>query len=196
MQIVGEAADQGGGIGLGGRSEFLLGEFGCDEGIDGVACGARIRLRNGRFGERLERPECGLVAARGRGVGPRGALFDPGADLGDLRGRERRIAHRHLGFVAGDHAQQQALAGLARHDGGPVQAALSCIGGGGQREAAHSGRGVMALETALRQDDDGLGRFRRARDRSHSEGGENHMSGRGQHHETESIVQPSAPRVG
>ena len=191
VQVEGEAADQGGGIRFGGRGELLLGEFGRDEGIDGVACGVRIRLRNGRFGERLERPELGLVAARGWGVRPQRALFDPGADLGDLRGRQRRIAHRHLGFNAGDHAQQQALVGLARHDGGSVQAALSCIGGGGQREAAHPGRGVMTLETALRQDDDGLGRFRRARDRSHDEGGENQMSGRGQHHQTESIVQPS-----
>ena len=81
--------------------------------------------------------------------------------------------------------------GLPGTMAGPCRPPFLCIGGGGQREAAHSGRCVMTFETALRQDDDGLGRFGRARDRSHGEGGENHMSGRGQHHQTESIVQPT-----
>ena len=87
-----------------------------------------------------------------------------------------------FGFFAGDHPHQQALVRLARHDGGPVQPALSCIGGGGQRKAAHPDRRVVTLEAALRQDGGGLGRFGRARDRSHGEDGEKHLSGRGQHH--------------
>ena len=73
-------------------------------------------------------------------------MLDPGPDAGDFLLRERLILLRHLGFVARDHVQEDALVGLARHDRRPAVAPFEHAASRGQREVSLGRRFAVAVK--------------------------------------------------
>ena len=133
-----------------GESPSLF-EPGQDEGVDRGAGPAG--LRDGRHLGAFQRGERPPVLAleptvvEGQAIGPGRALRDPGADVGHLRGGERVALSGHLGRVARDHLQQDALLRLARNDGRAGVASLPRRLQRGERQAPFR-RGVTVARDA------------------------------------------------
>ena len=124
-EIEARASQQRGPIRFRRRFDVLLLQFRQDEGVDRIANPTLVLdLGQRRPGDGLERPMAGggmnRFLAR-RGVGPSGAVVDPGPYQGNLFRRERvaRVLRRHsprLFVEAGYEVHEPTLDALARDD--------------------------------------------------------------------------------
>ena len=157
------------------RGDLFGFEFVVDESVD----------RAGVFGDGLEGPEFALFGGDdvftfaglgGFDFGPEGAVFDPGGEDGDFRVGHAGCAEGHLHLVVGvgDGLDEEALFGLAGHDGGAGFAAFEEGVAGVDGEAAQGGGGVATV-AAVGEDGSDFefeifgGRVRRGEQRNRAE---------------------------
>ena len=161
-QIQGRAADQVVPVGLPHRLHPLLFQARQNEAVDRRARPSRILyLGRRRILERQQRPE-GLPLGRDRvlfralggggragggcGCRPHRACLDPRDDVFDLRLLEL-AAHGHLELCIGlpDGIHQNALVGIARHDGSAASAAFQQGHPAVHPQPAHGSTGVARV---------------------------------------------------
>ena len=212
-EVVGDAADESGEVGTGGGFLFMCVELGVDEGVDGVSCGGRGGLGErleSPDGFGLITTEGPVISETSGGfdddafvghsfisfreadgflsvfVGPGGAVFNPGFDVGDLFGIET-IVGRHLvvGIVPLDDGHEEGILGVAGDEkvvdefaafevafaGEEVELALDFIGVVSVAGDAFRGEDGEGVEGRVFVRGGGLGELREGEEGEESHGG-------------------------